>query len=155
MKRLSVMLFVWIGAVLFLAGCTDEEEPIQQAPDEENGQEEAAENMDDGVTDESQADEEVIGLAESFIEDLSQGEYSQAAEKFDTTMSEQVGENELEELWGSLEEQLGGFIDYEYHRTETVDGYQVVMINGVFNDADATFQVTVDENHEIAGFYIQ
>lgn len=150
MKKLSKTIVLFIVAILFLAACSGEtEEETSEAEQNETEQTEVE------VEDESQADEEVIQLAESFVEKVHEGKYEEATEMFDDTMREQLGTEELEELWESLEEQLGEFIDYEYYRTETVEGYEVILINGVFNDADTTFQVTVDDNQKIAGFYIQ
>lgn len=137
-----------IPVLLLLAACSEAEE---QEPVNENTGE-----TEEQATDEHAADDAVVGMAEEFIGQLNEGQYEEATEKFDETMREQLGPEELEELWISLEDQLGELVDYEYDRTETVDGgYEVILINGVFHDADATFQVTVDGNEEIAGFYIQ
>lgn len=144
MKFQKVILLLMTSLVL-LAACNqgdEQDEAIEKATEEEAGIE-------------NEADQEVIALAENFIAQLSEGQYEEAADKFDETMTEQLSPEELEELWESLKSQLGELIDYEYNRIEPVEGYEVVLINGVFNNADATFQVTVDEDQQIAGFYIQ
>lgn len=148
MNRIFKTFLLAAAAFVLLAGCNDAEEPIVPAEDDAAQTEDLAEV-------EVVADEEVIRIAENFIEQLTQGQYEEATEKFDETMKEQLTAAELEQLWESLNEQLGEFIDHEYNQTEIVNDYQVVLIDGVFNDADARFQVTIDANKEIAGFYIQ
>lgn len=141
---------ILILAIFSLAACNQAEDTAEDETDstEQQVEEESGEK-------ENQEDEESIALAENFIEQLSQGQYEESTDKFDQTMSEQLGAAELQELWESLEVQMGEFIDYEYNKTETIDGgYQVILIHGVFNDADIMFQVTVNDNLEIAGFYI-
>ncbi|MCF3943753.1 DUF3887 domain-containing protein [Oceanobacillus alkalisoli] len=149
MKRFRTVMFLSIVAILFLAGCSRGEE-AEGPVDEDTVQPE------EQVTDESAnaTTDETVAVAEEFIVQLSEGQYAEATENFDDTMAEQIGAEELQELWGSLEEQLGEFIASEYDQTESGDGYEVILIKGVFNDADATFQVTINENMEIAGFYI-
>ncbi len=94
-------------------------------------------------------------MAITFIDELNEGNYEEATGNFDETMNEQVGAADLKEIWTDLNSQLGDFIDQEYNKTEEADGYQVVFITGTFNDADVTFQVTFDENEQIAGFFVQ
>lgn len=152
MKKLQVVSFLLIAAILFLAGCSggkNTEEPVE-TPEEgtEQAEEQTMDENEDGTRDEA------VVVAEEFIDQLSDGQYEEATENFDKTMAEQVGEEELQEIWGSLEEQLGDFIAFEYEETEEVENHEVILIKGVFNDADITFQVTVNENMEIAGFYM-
>lgn len=150
MKKFSKVWILLILAMLFLIGCNDETEEMEEdrALDE-------TEQPEEQVESESQADEETIQLAETFIENVSNGQYEEATENFDETMREQLGAADLQELWESLEEQMGEFIDYEYYQAEVVDGYEVILINGIFNDVDVIFQVTMNESQEVSGFYIQ
>ena len=150
MKKIQGLSFLLIVVILFLAGCSggDTEEPTETP---EEGTEQAGEQTTQ--ENESSIDDETIAAAEKFIEQLSEGQYEEATANFDETMAEQVGAGELQEIWQSLEEQLGKFIASEYSEKEEVDDYEVILIKGVFNDADITFQVTVNEDLEIAGFY--
>ena len=149
MKKLQVVSFLLIVAILFLAGCSGGEDTEEPAGSPEGTE---SEEQTEGE-DENGANEETVDVAEEFINQLSDGQFEEATENLDETMAEQVGAEELQEIWGSLEEQLGDFIAFEYNETEEVEDYEVILIKGVFNDADITFQVTVNENMEIAGFY--
>ncbi|MHA6252797.1 DUF3887 domain-containing protein [Oceanobacillus sp. CAU 1775] len=145
MKKMNIFILLIISSFLILAGCnqTDEtSEDVDETTIEESSGEETAEN------------EEIIQLAEAFIEQLNAGEYQEATAKFDETMSEQFSASELEETWISLNEQLGGFIDKEFNRVEEVEEYDVILITGIFNDADVTFQISFDDEQQIAGFYV-
>lgn len=99
-------------------------------------------------------DEAIVGHAETFINQLSSGDYEAATENLDMTMAEQLTADDLEEMWLSLTEQLGEFIDQEYNRIEEVEEHRVVLITGIFNNIDVTFQVTFNDEEEIAGFYV-
>ncbi|GGN64775.1 MULTISPECIES: DUF3887 domain-containing protein [Oceanobacillus] len=152
MKKLQVVSFLLIAAILFLAGCSGGKNTEESVETPEEGIEPAEEQTTDENGDGTR--DEAVVVAEEFIDQLSDGQYEEATENFDETMAAQVGAEELQEIWGSLEEQLGDFIAFEYKETEEVEDHEVVLIKGVFNDADITFQVTVNENMEIAGFYM-
>ncbi|GEM_PF-1276795 len=151
--------FQWIGlvmafALVLLAGCNQAEEPADQSTEQQEDTQTPSGEKDE-TSEENQADEALIDMAITFIDELNEGNYEEATENFDETMNEQVGAADLEEIWTDLNSQLGDFIDQEYNKTEEADGYQVVFITGIFNDADVTFQVTFDENEQIAGFFVQ
>lgn len=99
-------------------------------------------------------DEAIVEHAETFINQLSTGDYEAATQNLDMTMAEQLTADDLEEMWLSLTEQLGEFIDQEYSGMEEAEGHQVVLITGIFNNVDVTFQVAFNEDEEIAGFYV-
>lgn len=99
-------------------------------------------------------DEPIVGHAETFINQLSSGDYEAATQNLDMTMAEQLTADDLEEMWVSLTDQLGEFIDQEYSGMEEVEEHQVVLITGIFNNVDVTFQVAFNEEEEIAGFYV-
>lgn len=143
MKQFKWMIFMMLAVCVLLAACNQTEE--QEEPVDENQAEE--ENNTE--------DEQIITIAETFISQLAEGNYEEATENFDETMSAQLTATELEEIWSSLTEQVGDFIAQEYNTTEEVDEGQVVLITGVFNEADVTFQITVDPDQQIAGFYVQ
>lgn len=151
MKKSQVISFLLLAAILFLAGCSEGQDTEEPAGSLEKGTE-PAEEQTKGENEDDMKDEAIV-VAERFIDQLSDGQYEEATENFDATMAEQLRAEELQEIWGSLEEQLGHFIAFEYKETEEVDDYEVILIKGVFNDSDITFQVTVNEDMEIAGFY--
>lgn len=133
-----------------MAGCgqADEQEK-NQTNDQSNEQlEEEYGELDDT--------EEMIEKAESYISLLAEGEYEEVVKYFDETMKAELTPDALEEIWETLLEQAGNFIDQEFDSTEQVDdGYQLVFINGLFEATDVTFTITFDEDGQIAGFFMK
>lgn len=130
---------------MVIAGCS-----------EGNGDDQGVEGDGNGTETETGFDIDVLKRhAEDYIQELADGEYEKAVERFDVTMASQIGSTELQDLWETLESQAGTFIDQEYHGTQPVEEYQVVIINGLFEGADVVFTVTFDKDYQIAGFYIQ
>lgn len=134
-----------VVVLVFFAGCTQNEDP----PEDEVTQE-----GEEQTTGDREENEEIVAMAEEFIDQLNDGEYEAATENFDETMATEIDADGLEELWGSLESEFGDFIDQEYDSTASAEGYQLVYIKGTFNDSDITFQVAFNESNEIAGFVL-
>lgn len=126
-KFLRMVLILFLGAIM-LVSCNQTDEPS----------------------------EEVIQKAEMYIHLLAEGKFEEAVEYFDETMKAELPPEALEEIWESLLEQVGDFIDQEFDSTkQTGDGYQLVLIDGLFEATDVTFTVTFDENEQIAGFFMK
>lgn len=156
MKKLLFILL----ALLVLMGCGEptgdqasENATDSSTSDEQNEDTDDADSSEKNGSDEDT--EEIVNLAEEFIEQLANGEFEIATQHFNGTMEAQLTPVALDELWVALEDQLGGFIDQEYSSIEQVDDHQVVLIDGLFESADVVFSVTFDNNNQIAGFYIQ
>ncbi|GAE32613.1 DUF3887 domain-containing protein [Halalkalibacter hemicellulosilyticus] len=98
--------------------------------------------------------EEKERIAETFIQQLADGNYNEAREQFDETMREAISETELAQTWEEIELQLGAFIEYEYQSTEVEDGFTIVLLEGLFEGQDVILSVSINENDEISGFYI-
>lgn len=136
-KQLKV-LFSLLLLVFIAVGCSQkEEEPKNQ-----------------GETN-NEKNEELVTIAETFIAQLAEGEYKAATEKFDETMSREMPASQLREVWTQLESQIGNYIDQEYDSTVEQEGYQIVLIKGLFEGQDVLFSVTIDENNHIAGFFVR
>lgn len=142
MKRLHWIGLIMLASVVLLTGCNQGEEQMDK-----NTEEQDSESV--------QETEQLISAAESFINQLNEGNYEEATENFDETMSKQVTPDDLEEVWVTLQSQIGNFIAQEYKSIEEIQGHQVVLITGVFNDAEVTFRVTFDEDQKVAGFFVQ
>lgn len=136
MKKYVVLMLTLIIISLFLSGCG-------QGEAEQKDFQEAAEK------------EANIVFAEEFIMFLHEGRYDRATKYFDDTMKKELPANELEKLWTSLEEQLGDYKNQNYDSTQKMDDYDVILINGIFEEDEVTFRVTIDQNEKIAGFYIE
>src|SRR5699024_274477 len=122
-KCLALGLLILIG-VLFLSGCQAEEQ--------------ADENEGEQASTDSQENAQIVGIAETFIDQLSEGKYEKATEHFDETMSQEMSVAGLEEVWLKLQQQVGDYIDKEYQSIEEAEGYQVVVMAGIFNDTDVS-----------------
>lgn len=92
--------------------------------------------------------------AEQFLIDLSEGKNEEAYEKMDATMKEAVSVEDLAEIWSVLEQTAGDHVSFEYDKKQEDDGYEIIYIDTTFSKDDVTFMVTVNEDLEIAGFYV-
>ncbi|WP_339226759.1 DUF3887 domain-containing protein [Oceanobacillus sp. FSL K6-2867] len=167
MKKLLFILL----ALFVLVGCNENEAEPPETDEQTTEANDAGEQTDDKATNEgtdetnhaaatdsngTDADSEGnIALAEEFIEQLANEEFEAATAHFNDMMAVQLTPVALDELWVSLQDQLGGFIDQQYSSTEEVDDHQVVLIDGLFESADVVFSLAFDNNNQIAGFYIQ
>ncbi|MCK0471013.1 DUF3887 domain-containing protein [Halalkalibacter sp. APA_J-10(15)] len=109
---------------------------------------------EEGDTGNTEGTEGKERIAESFIQQLADGSYNEAAEQFDETMSEAISEAELAQTWEEIELQLGAYIDHRYQSTEEAEGYSIVILEGLFEGQDVIISVSINEHEEISGFYI-
>lgn len=136
MKNYLVLVLSIIIISLFVSGCG-------QGEAEQKDFQEAAEKEANTV------------FAEEFIMFLDEGRYDRATKYFDDTMKKELPANELEKLWDSLESQLGDFKNQSYDSTQKMDEYDVILINGTFEEDEVIFRITIDQNEKIAGFYLE
>ncbi|MBU9711940.1 DUF3887 domain-containing protein [Evansella tamaricis] len=144
-KIVSVILL----GTLLISGCNgggEQGNENEEVTADTSTEETASNNIDE---------DEAVSLAEQFIEHLSAGEFGEGVGQFNEEVAAQLGAEELKELWETLESQIGTFIDAEFQTTQVIEEYLVVLISGLFEAADVTFTVTIDENYQIAGFFIQ
>ncbi|MFD1848455.1 DUF3887 domain-containing protein [Oceanobacillus bengalensis] len=138
MKKKHYYILISMFLILFIAGCADDESEQKEEEFQESAEKDAN-----------------IVFAEEFVMFLNEGRYEDATEYYDETMKDELPASELEEAWTSLEEQFGSFVSQEYQSTEKLEGYDVVLINGSFEEQDVVFQITLDQNEKIAGFYVK
>jgi len=144
------MLFLFIGILVtfVLVACADESS--------DDNPEDTTEESEETVENESEApDEELVTLANEFINNIATGEYEAASQQLNETMKEELTPEALDEMWVTVQDQVGEYISHEYNSTQEAEGYQVILLDGLFENSDVVFQVTFDENQQIAGFYIQ
>lgn len=92
--------------------------------------------------------------AEAFLVHLSKEEYEEAYELVDAEMEKAIDVKDLEDVWVSLEQSIGEHIEFEYQSTEIDEPYTFVIIATHHSKEDMAFRVTVDEQLNIAGFFI-
>ncbi len=116
--------------IIVLVGCNQEsEEPINQ-------------------------DDQLSTLAGNFIDQLSLANYEAAVEFFDETMATEIPAETLNLLWQQLTTEMGDFDHYTVTEITEMDGYNVVLLDGHFEDGQVTFVISFDQQSLIAGFYI-
>ena len=134
MRYLHFILSILLG-ILALSGCGGEEEH-------------------DSFQESSEQEANIV-FAEESIMFLSEGQFDKATEYFDETMKEDLPAKELENVWSSLEKEFGSFQKQQYQKTEKVsEEYEIVLLEGSFEKGNVIFQVTLDQDEHIAGFYI-
>jgi len=100
----------------------------------------------------AQEDEKVI--AERFINLLVSGKYDEAVNLFDPSVKPMVPADKLEEVWKSLEKQVGSFKSILGYRTQESGGYKIVFVTCEFNAMDIDVRL-VFANKKIVGMFFQ
>ena len=54
-------------------------------------------------------------------------------------MAKELTPEKLEEVWTTIENQLGSFSGQRYDSMGEQDGYRIVLLNGAFEQADVGF----------------
>jgi len=93
-------------------------------------------------------------VAEEFIESIKEGEYAKAYEQVDEEMENTIEESDLSYIWISLELSIGENESLTYDRTEKDGENEVVFMKGVFAEGDVTFMITMNQDKEVAGFFV-
>lgn len=100
----------------------------------------------------SQVDENLI--AKNFVILLDEEKYEEAVEFFDASVKNLISANKLEELWKSLERQVGNFREILGVRNEVVDSYKIVYVTCEFDLIDIDIKI-VFSNKKIVGLFFQ
>lgn len=90
-------------------------------------------------------------IAEEFITLLASSQFEEASQLGDAS----IKADDLKHTWESLEKQIGDMIEQEHSTTTVVNGLDVVMIIGRFNNTDVMFNISFNEDQQIVGFYVQ
>lgn len=90
-------------------------------------------------------------IAEEFISLLASSQFEEASQLGDAS----IKADDLKHTWESLEKQIGDMIEQEHSTTTVVNGLDVVMIIGRFNNTDVMFNISFNEDQQIVGFYVQ
>ncbi len=132
-KRIFLIMISAFAVLTILAACQDES------------------------TEEESADATAEETAEVFLNHLAEDEYEEACDLLDETMEDEIAASDLEELWTALNQQFGDHIEFEYQNTEegTDDDFDLVFIDSHHEKEDITFRVTINENQEVAGFFLE
>jgi uncharacterized protein len=95
----------------------------------------------------------VVNLALEYFDLLIKGNYEQAVQNYDSTMTEALPPDKLKELWTFFIAQAGAYKRQTGIRTEKVDNYESVFVSGEYENMNATIKVVFDNNKKIAGMF--
>ena len=96
----------------------------------------------------------VEALAKEFIQLLTNGDFSKAAENFDGAMKKAAPPENLRQVWDSLVTQYGQFEKQLDRRIKTILIYKAIIVTCQFEKAIVDLQVTYNTSKEISGFHI-
>ena len=94
-----------------------------------------------------------VAHAHSFLQLLQQSQYDSALTYFDATMKSALPAKKLENMWKTLQEQMGAFQEQGAVRTEKVQGYHVVYVTCVFKEGKLDAKMVFDSKNKIAGLF--
>ncbi|KQC14573.1 MAG: hypothetical protein APR63_13930 [Desulfuromonas sp. SDB] len=89
--------------------------------------------------------------AETFIQHMVKGEFQQAAENFDQAMKEAMSVQDLEDLWETMNLQIGLFLEVKEYRYEKYEQFDVIFAICSFEKMDVKFRIVFDSLQQIAG----
>ncbi|MFD1065606.1 DUF3887 domain-containing protein [Oceanobacillus locisalsi] len=160
---MKIKLFLLAGIVLllipFLAACGDTDSASES--DNNNNQEEAstteADNSEENGSDNSISitSEEASETSEKFLTLVSEGNYEEAEALYDEVMETEMAAGDLEAIWNEMETEFGAFTGFDYVDEQQADAYYTFIYEGAFGDQSTVFTVSINDNHEVAGFYIR
>ncbi len=98
---------------------------------------------------------EPVDIALGFVEELKDGAFEQAAEKFGEAMAREMPKERLEQTWNQLKGQVGDFLEVQSQREEVLQGYDVVFVTTEFQNALIDIRVVLGEEGWIEGLFFQ
>jgi dienelactone hydrolase len=96
---------------------------------------------------------ERIAAAQEFVDLLVKGDYAIAEEKLDDTMKAVAPASKLEELWDSLQKQVGTFQQQTGVHTDRAQGYDLVFVTCQFEQTLLDVKVVLNTSGQIAGLF--
>jgi hypothetical protein len=97
--------------------------------------------------------EDVVALAQEFVEFLAMGNSAGAVENFDDTMKKALPPDKLQEIWKALIGQVGPFKRPVSTRTEKQQGYDVVFVTCAFEQGTLDVKMVFNKAQQIAGLF--
>lgn len=88
-----------------------------------------------------------------FVNQLDQGTFEKAVQRFDTVMTKALPPDKLQAIWKGLISQYGRFQRMADTRTEALNKYQIVFVTCQFERVKLDAKVVFTAQHEIAGLF--
>lgn len=100
------------------------------------------------------ASNDLIPLAQAFIDQMVKGDFAAATSRFDSAMKTAAPEAKLKDIWGQLITQLGAFKGQTDTRTVEQAGMTSIFVTCEFEKTTVDLNVTFNAQAQIAGFHI-
>ncbi|MFA9454209.1 MAG: DUF3887 domain-containing protein, partial [Candidatus Aminicenantaceae bacterium] len=91
--------------------------------------------------------------ARRFLERMNRGQFGKAVEDFDAVMQERMSADKLEQTWGAVTRQAGGFQELKDTRQKTTGSYTSVFLTCRFEKALLDVKVVFDAENRITGLW--
>lgn len=92
-------------------------------------------------------------IAQTFIQNLIDGDFEAATANFDSGMLENAPPEVLQQIWGQIRDQLGALVSVGEPRYDATSS--TVRIEATFENAVVDFVVPFNAENQITGFFIQ
>jgi len=129
-NKLIIILLIILTISAFISGCIEEKEPVEEKK----------------TTSE---------IATDFISNLSNGNYLEAYNYFNSTVKSQLSIEQFQGSWEYYTGTYGEFQSLQDKIASNESGFQIVRINCTFADGYViTFRFVFNESKEISGFWV-
>ncbi len=106
-------------------------------------------------TDTALTDAQLEDRAREFVGQLADGQFKEARQNFDGTMSLALNQKKLEETWTGLQEQAGTYEQQGETRTESQPPYKIVYVTCRFGMGALDVRVVFNQKGKISGLFFQ
>lgn len=98
---------------------------------------------------------ELVDKALGLVQLMAEGSFAEAALSFDETMAAALPPDKLAEVWRTLEQQTGSFVEPSGVRMEASGGYRAMIVTGLFGEAKIDIRVVFDDRQRVAGLFFK
>ncbi|HZK24987.1 MAG TPA: alpha/beta fold hydrolase [Oscillospiraceae bacterium] len=96
---------------------------------------------------------EIADLANEFVAKLKNEDFTSAVGFFDTVMKKELPVSRLEEVWKTVEEQVGAFQSITETRTEDMGQAEIAIVTARFAQNLLDIRITFNQDKRISGLY--
>lgn len=98
---------------------------------------------------------ELVDKALGLVQLMAEGSFAEAVLSFDDTMAAALPPEKLAEVWRTLEQQTGSFLEPSGVRMEVAGGYRAMIVTGLFGEAKIDIRVVFDDQERVAGLFFK
>jgi fermentation-respiration switch protein FrsA (DUF1100 family) len=152
--RVNILIIMLTASLLFACGQKQTaSQPTNASPAAATQLPTAPPQPTSAPTGEVAVSPEQIATAQEFVGLLVKGDYTAAEEKLDDTMKAAAPASKLEELWSSLQEQVGAFQQQTGVHTDRTQGYDVVFVICQLEQTLLDVKVVLNASGQVAGLF--